>query len=337
MQTRPQSEGEDFGMTDQNPMNMMMQFAQMQMMAGNNTSDWNMSMTYPDAQAGQYGIAVHPPFAQGPIMHPPPFPYYAPQPPLMPMMGTGFDMNQPSVHNFQQPMDRHSGNSRNSRGEIEEDLDWSTRPRAANHLTKNALMYLPESSVSNKSARASNNLEQNILRSVQGLLEDDDEPTNLDGSDFQASKSGNFLSANKQTRSVENSIFGTAKNSSGWSDTTASKMNKTRRSGNESGSGPSLVTKSFGETKDTKTKPTASELSTIFEAKDGLLFDWQNSTSNQTEKSSKGRDTDLFEGFMLVDPEASPNIKRTDPQDTIYKSDFFGRNSNPPPLKKGGK
>lgn len=325
------SEQDDLSQLDPEAMNsMLMQFAQMhQMMAGNTSSGWNMSRS--DNQQ-PYNINIAPALHQTPPLPPPPpyFQYNMGHPnEMMPVpMGMGFNMNQP-IHPMhqQQGLNRNSGNSRNSN---EVDDDWSTRPRAANHINKSALMYIPELGLSQKSVKASGNLEQNILKSVEGLLEDDD-PDKFD-SDFQQNTNSNsqFLTV-KKPRSMENSLFGTAKQSSGWSDTTASKLNKTRRSGNESG--PSLVTKSFGESKESKPKQNISELSTIFEAKDGLFFSWNN--SNKTEESKGGRDSDLCEGFKLIGqaepitPLPGPPTNKQPEEGKIFKSDFFSKSVQP--------
>lgn len=329
-------EGTEQEPADPEAMNMLMHFAQMQMMGGNAQNAWSMPMN-PANPPPAYNISVSPPYPANPPMPPQYHPYYnPPQHNLMAING-GYDMNQQAPPNFNNhmPMNSNSGNSRRSYEDDNEEI-WSTRPRAANHLSKSALMYLPEFSTSQKSVRNSHNIEQNILKSVEGLLEDD-EPLNYD-SGFQGKLSSKFPSDKKQVRSVENSGFGTAtaKNSSGWSDTTASKMNKTRRSGNESG--PSLVTKSFGDSKDGKQKQTPSELSTIFEAKDGLFFSLHHSTSNHTEESKKGRDSDLYEGFKILGPvdPTTPQLgpysnKQTEPQSQIYRSEFFSKSYQPNP------
>ena len=257
---------------------MMMQFVHMQNMIGGSPSSWNLSMS--DGGSYQHSNISQPGYHQDP--------YSIHQPlPGMNHGGSGFNMN---VSNVQQA-NRGSGNSRAG----QDDDAWSTRPRARGHISKNDLIYIGEDKYQPK---AQGNFDLNILKSVEGLLDDDPDTDKFD-SGFMDS---NFTSnAKTKVRSVENSGFGTMKNNSGWSDTTASKFNKTRKSGNDSvpNSFENKVTRSFGESKMQEPK-LISELSTIFENKEGLFFSWQRSGQTERRTDSKQGSQSHCEGFKLI-------------------------------------
>ena len=140
--------------------------------------------------------------------------------------------------------------------------DWSTRPRAKNHLSKFDLRNLPNQEGGDKKSKVYGSGFEINIRNVVELLEDDDQ---IHYSGFSGQ---NQEVPNKKVRSVENSSlnsgFGT-KQESGWSDTLGSKLNKTKTT-RDSTSTP--YQRSFGEPK------TPQDLTTIFETKGGPFFAW---------------------------------------------------------------
>lgn len=257
--------------------NMMMQFAHMQgMLGGGNTQSWeDMSMSNNTSSFSQQGYSQNQ--------------YYMAQPSPHTMMQSGFNMNHAGSH--------YTGSRGSAGSPVDLDDDnWSTRPRAKVHISKMDLMYISEENL--KKPKLQGNFDANILKSVEGLLDDEPEIYKYD-SGFQNS---NFLSINKNpVRSVENSGFGGSKFNSGWSDTTASKLNKTRASEKESTPNRySKITKSFGDPANQESK-NMPELSTIFENKDGLFFAW-NRIDHQTNVSgaSKIEPESYTDGFKIV-------------------------------------
>ena len=272
-----------------------------------------------------------------------------PQPiPTMAHGGGSFNMN---MANMQQQASRGSGNSRG----YQDDDAWSTRPRARGHISKNDLVYI-EDDKHTPTPKMQGNFDLNILKSVEGLLDEDQDGDAEKSEKFDSGfrDSGSSIAQKKKIRSVENSGFGTAKNNSGfgtaknnsgWSDTTASKANKTRKSGNDSApsSMENKFTKSFGESKMQEPKLT-SELSTIFENKEGLFFSWQ--SSGQTDRRTSKQDSDSHcEGFKII---GEPNSNREfissgivreekDSNEPLFYSNFYSQSnmtgSDKPELK----
>lgn len=234
--------------------NMMLHYVNMQSMMSGSHMSWDMSPSENSPYHSNYSYERN---------HQNPYFMFQPIPNMT--HGEGFSMNR--IEEGQFPPNRNSGNSQQVE---QEDDNWSTRPRARAHISKGDLALIPENSRAQPKIQP--NFEHNILRSVEGLLEDDPNTENLENS----YKDSNFLSVMKtHTRSVENSGFGSAKYNSGWSDTAASRMNKTRGSdGRSVQSKDCFVSKSFGESKIQDMKLT-SDLSTIFESKEGLFFPWQ--------------------------------------------------------------
>lgn len=319
MQTKPPGPptepSEELGQMNPDAMNsMMMQFAQMQNMFGGSPSSWTMSAS--DNASYPANLSPQPYSHNDQYLMPPQhsLPHTT--------SGAGFNMNQ--TH-YPIAADRRSGGSNG----VSED-EWSTRPRAHGHISKMDLMYIPAEAP--KLPKAHANFDLNILKSVEGLLEDDLE-SEKSNSGF---KNSNFLSTKKtQVRSVENSGFGATKNGSGWSDTTASKANKGRPSGNESVSTRDMkCTRSFGDSKCQEPKLN-SELSTIFENKEGLFFSWHSSGQTDRRSEKHPESESHCEGFKLV---SGPKQKR-DPASTgvhhqpkdseqKYFSNFYDQSSN---------
>lgn len=272
---------------------MMMQFVQMQNMIGSSPHSWNAS-TSNDNMSYQANMSP-----QAHVQDP----CYTGQLVNNMVGGSSFNMNQ----QMNVPFDMRSSDIS---GQAVDD-NISTRPRARNHLSKMDLMYLPENT---PKQRLQGNFDINILKSVEGLLDDEPEQYNSGFSD------GNFLNTKKQVRSVESSGFGAAKNSSGWSDTTASKFTKTRKSGNDS-SMPSETkfTRSFGDSKINEPKLT-SELSTIFENKDGLFFSWQSSGQTNQRTDSNAENETHCEGFRII-PEPKPMTNRMQMSSGVHQDD----------------
>lgn len=325
--------GQDANQFDPETMsNMMMQFAQMQGMVGGSPNSWEMSMSDNSSYHHQYSPAGYPQNQY----------YFHPQVPLM-QQTSGFNMNQ------EMPGMTEGFNVGLGQASLDED-NWSTRPRARGHISKMDLMYIGEQDqLQKQQPKVQGNFDINILKSVEGLLDDDVDTDKYD-SGF---KDSNFMSVPKsKVRSMENSGFGGGKYNSGWSDTTASKMNKTRKSGNESmPKQENQFTKSFGDSKFNDVKNTA-ELSTIFENKEGLFFSWH--SSGQTDRrTGENAVADAYcEGFKLIgEPSSNPqrNLasmgqkQEEKESDHMFYSDFYNQSrskegqSNKPPSKTSKK
>lgn len=182
--------------------------------------------------------------------------------------------------------------------------DWSTRPRAKNHLSKFDLRNLPNQEGGDKKVKGFGSGFEINIRNVEELLEDDDQ---IHYSGFSGK---NLEVPNKKVRSVENSGFNNSgfgtKNGSGWSDTLGSKLNKTKTT-RDSASTP--FQRSFGEPK------TPQDLTTIFETKGGPFFAWD----DQPQPTKK---EEYFEGFKVVEG------KKSKKQATAFNSELLWENPN---------
>lgn len=196
---------------------------------------------------------------------------------------------------------RFSDNSH--RQEAMED-DWSTRPRAKNHLSKFDLRNLPHQEGGDKKSKGFGSGFEINIRNVEELLEDDDQ---IHTSGFSGQ---NLDIPNKKVRSVENSAFNSGfgtKNGSGWSDTLGSKLNKTKTT-RDSTSTP--FQRSFGDSK------TPQDLTTIFETKGGPFFAWD----DQPQPAKK---EEYFEGFKVIEGK-----KKSKKQVTSFNSELLWENPN---------
>ena len=292
----PQENVEDSNYIDPGVMNnMMMQFAYMQgMLEGVNSQSWeDMSISNNTSNFSQQGYSQNQ--------------YYMPQPSPHTMIQSEFNMNNAGSH--------YTG-SRGSAGSPE-DIDgdnWSTRPRAKGHISKIDLMYIGKEN--SKKTKIHGNFDANILKSMEWILDDEPEINKYD-SGFQNS---NLLCINKNpVRSVENSGFGGSKFNSGWSDTTASKLNKNRASQKDSTSNRhAKITKSFGDPANQESN-NMPELSTIFENKDGLFFAW-NGIGHQTDvdRASKVELDSYTDRFKIVSDHPPVNTRHLASSGAIY-------------------
>lgn len=225
-----------------------------------------------------------------------------------------FDFNQ-----AQGPVDPLFTSNRFSDGsnlEILED-DWSTRPRAKNHLSLLDIRNLQNPDMGDKkSGRAAfaSGFEINI-RNVEDMLDDDLQNGRLSGSN-------NLDGAQKSSLSAENSAFNSGfgnKQYSVWSDTMGSKLNKTKTTRESTGI---PLKRSFGDS----TKNEQADLTTIFETKDGPFFAWD-------EPPLSTKKEELFEGFQIIDVPQVKKLKvpfrsqvnRPNPKaDQLFKSNLTG-------------
>lgn len=285
----------DQGQLDAQAMNnMYLQFFQMQQQMYQPVQHWNMNNQDSDNLSIQenrsYKLGSHSPPKTNSFMYENGPEDYGQQEPHF--LQTADNPNVWTSHQYSEGSHRQ---------EPMED-DWSTRPRAKNHLSKFDLRNLPNQEGGDKKSKGFGSGFEINIRNVEELLDDDDQ---IHHSGF----SGHNLEApNKKVRSVENSAFnsGFGKTGSGWSDTLGSKLNKTKTT-RDSGSTP--FQRSFGEPR------TPNDLTTIFETKGGPFFAWD-------DQPHQAKREEYFEGFKVVE---GPKSKK---QHTSFNSELLWENPN---------
>lgn len=225
-----------------------------------------------------------------------------------------FDLNQGQA--LVDPLFTSNRFSDGSNQEIPED-DWSTRPRAKNHLSFFDIRNFQNPDTGEKkSGRAgiASGFEINI-RNVEDMLDDDIQNGRLSSSNAQDAPQRSSLS-------VENSAFNSGfgnKPYSVWSDTMGSKLNKTKTTRDSTST---QFKRSFGDS----TKNPQADLTTIFETKGGPFFAWD-------EPALSAKKDELFEGFKLIDdpkikkhqdPSKSQILWQNPDSNQLYKSNFIG-------------
>lgn len=299
----------DQGQYDPQTMNnFYLQFMQMQQQMMQPSQSWNMNNPHSDSYSIQQNRSTrHSKFS----------------PPKTTSLFTdhysegynNFDFNQGQAQ--VDPLFASNRFSDGSNQEIQED-DWSTRPRAKNHLSLLDIRNIQNPDTGEKkSNRAAVAARFDInIRNVEDMLDNDIQSSGLSGNNPLDAAHRSSLSAES---SAFNSGFGN-KPYSVWSDNMGSKLTKTKTTRDSAGT---PFKRSFGDS----FKNQQADLTTIFETKGGPFFAFE-------EPPLSVKKEEQFEGFKLID---DPKVKKPqDPfkslkigqqhptTDHLYKSDFLG-------------